>query len=485
MSALEIRSVSKRFGRVQALSDVSVQFNSGEIHAVLGENGAGKSTLVSILAGFVTPDEGSISLNGIRVPVGNPAECRELGIQLIHQHFTLVPQFSGEENLALGSFRGLAGTLDLDSSTREAKTIAERLGWSLRLKDRVATYSVGEQQRLEILRALALGGDVVIFDEPTAVLSPDEVTDLLGVLRRLRDEGKIVILIAHKLSEVLAVADRVTVLRKGVWVASDIRDNVTSPMLAEWMVGEIPALQEHPSYISEGTQGLAVEKLSVKGARGEVAVRSVSFNVLRGEVFGIGGVDGNGQLELAETLVGVRSADSGTVRFGDTESSPYISYIPQDRQRDGLAMGMSVSDNLLVSGIDHPLLTSGPFLRPSAIHTWANGLIKKFQIKVESPEARVSGLSGGNGQKVVVSRCLDRLPDLLVAVNPTRGLDLKATQYVHEKIREAAALGTAVVLVSTDLDELSAICSRRVFMNRGEIMDGPGAEALLGGSEAL
>jgi simple sugar transport system ATP-binding protein len=479
MRSLEVRSVSKRYGHVQALVDISVQFRSGEIHGVLGENGAGKSTLVGILSGFVRPDSGEVLLDGVPVPLGSPSDCKRLGIQMIHQHFTLVPRFTGEENLALGGLEKLAGALDLNKSTERAQLLAKNLGWSLRLSDPVSTYSVGEQQRLEILRALSLGGDVIVFDEPTAVLSPDEVEDLLGVFRKLRDEGKIVILIAHKLSEVLSVADRVTVLKRGRQVGSDVRSNVNANLLAEWMVGEIPPLQERLSYADDGAPGLSVKNLEVLGSRGETAVREVSFDVKRGEIFGIGGVDGNGQIELAEALAGVRSLKSGLVAFG-RDSSYHVSYIPQDRQTDGLAMGMSVLDNLLVTGHKRPDLSNKGFLRPTAIESWARGLIDRFQIKVSSPRDLVAGLSGGNGQKVIVSRSLDRLPDLLVAVGPTRGLDLKATSYVHEKIREVASLGSAVVLISTDQDEIAALATERVFLNRGQIFRGDRKEDMLG-----
>jgi ABC-type uncharacterized transport system ATPase subunit len=432
----------------------------------------------------VSPDRGEVLLGGKRVPLGNPAECKRLGIQLVHQHFTLVPQFTGEENLALGNMAGTRGTLRLGPLTEPAKAVCRQLGWDLRFSDLVQTYSVGEQQRLEILRALSLGGDVILFDEPTAVLSPDEVDDLLGVLRKLRDSGKIVILIAHKLSEVLAVADRVTVLRRGRRIAGDLRVNVDAGQLAEWMVGEMPPLSKPESFAGIERSGLVAADLTVRGSRGELAVRSASFTVDRGEILGIGGVDGNGQIELAEALAGVRAILNGSTEFELKREGYHVAYIPQDRQRDGLAMGMSVSDNLLVTGHRKPELVRGMFLRPRRIDAWVRDLIRRFEIKVRSPKDLVSSLSGGNGQKVVVSRSLDRLPDLLVSVNPTRGLDIKASAYVHEKIREAAGRGAAVVLISTDSDELAALASRRVFMSRGQISHSDRREDFLGGDSS-
>lgn len=463
---LAIRSLTKRYGPVRALEEVSIRFDPGEIHAVLGENGAGKSTLVGILSGFITPDQGEVNLDGKPIRIGNPSECGRLGIRLIHQHFTLVPQFTGEENLALGNLNGLAGRLDLTHLTGRANQIAQDLGWNLPLKERVSTYSVGQQQRLEILRALSLGGDVLLFDEPTAVLSPAEVQDLLGLLRRLRDEGKVVVLIAHKLSEVLAVADRVTVLRKGRWIATRERAEVDAERLVGWMVGEIPPL-ENPGGAPQDRVVLRTRGLGVLGERGQAAVRDVSLELRAGEILGIGGVDGNGQVELAEALAGIRPFQTG-----ELETYGSLTYIPQDRRRDGLAMGMSVSDNLLLAGLANPSLANGPILLPRRIDAWVRELIERFDIVAGSPRDPISTLSGGNAQKVVVSRALHQVPGVLVALNPTRGLDVRATAYVHQRIREAAQRGCGVVMISTDMDELAAVAARRAFMDRGTLSFG-------------
>lgn len=462
----DVRGVWKSFGVVRALEDVSTAFQAGEIHAVLGENGAGKSTLMNILAGFVIPDRGSVLLDGAPIPLGRAAECRKMGIAMIHQHFTLVPAFTVEENLALARSPRLYRGLRVGALSEPSKRHAERLGWEIDTRERTANLPVGVRQRLEIVKTLAgAGGEarVLIFDEPTAVLAPEEVDEVFRALRELRDEGKVVILIAHKLREVMSVADRVTVLRRGKVVARAPVSGVTESQLAEWMVGDLGGggLGRGPLV---PTPGLEVRDLWVRGDRGNDAIRGLSLEARRGEILGIGGVDGNGQIELAEALAGVRRF-RGEIHI----PGPLLAYIPQDRQLDGLALSMSIEDNLLIEGVRHRDLTVGPFLRRPAIRTWADGLIARFQVKAPSATTTIDELSGGNQQKVVVARALDRLPDLLVAVDPTRGLDLKATGYVHDQIRQAAAQGAAVVLISSDRDELSDVADRVLFLRGGAL----------------
>ncbi|AIE87642.1 ABC transporter ATP-binding protein [Fimbriimonas ginsengisoli] len=477
---LAVRNVTKRYGGVSALDDVSAEFRAGEIHAVLGENGAGKSTLMSVLSGFVAPSKGTVELDGHPIPLGRAFECKRIGIEMIHQHFTLVPDFTVAENLALSRLPGLLGASHVAERAAPSLEAAKRLGWELDPIEKVRNLAVGEQQRLEILKALGGDAQVLILDEPTAVLSPEEVDDLFRVMRRLRDEGKIVVLIAHKLAEVLAVADRVTVLRRGKLIATATRDEVDERTLAEWMVGELPTAAVNSPATVAG-EGLKASDLRVKGDRKEDAVRGISFEVRRGEILGIGGVDGNGQIELAEAIAEVRALAAGKVTWEGTEGKPRTGYVPQDRQIDGLALGLSVEENLLIAGYRRETLTRGPFLRLKEIHRWAQGLIERFEIRTPSSKEPIASLSGGNQQKVVVSRTLDGEPELLVVVNPTRGLDIRATSYVHGKIREARDAGTAVVLFSTDLDELYALSDRRVFMSRGELIDDEGAISVVGG----
>jgi len=480
-SGLHVENIVKRFGTLTALENVSASFRPGEIHAVLGENGAGKSTLMGILSGFVVPDSGTVMLNGNPVPVGRPFDCKRLGIEMIHQHFTLVSEFTIAENFALSRLPGLMSSSEVSARAEPSLAAATRLGWELEPGRRVSSLSVGAQQRIEILKALGGDAQVIIFDEPTAVLSPDEVEDLFRVLRQLKTDGHVVILIAHKLSEVLSIADHVTVLRRGKWIASAPIAEVDERKLAEWMVGELPP----PLPERKGTKlvpGLVGQDLTVLGDRGEAAIKNCSFEIKRGEILGIGGVDGNGQLELAEALVAVRPV-AGALSFAGKQVNAEemrISYVPQDRQHDGLAMGMTIEENLLITGHRKPMLRKGPFLNFRALHQWANELVKRFSVKANSPADRVAGLSGGNQQKVVVSRALDEQPDLLVVVNPTRGLDIRATEYVHSKIQEARDAGAAVALFSTDLDEIYTLADRVMFLSRGELIADTGAESLLG-----
>lgn len=461
------RHLSKAFGPVRALEDVSVSFFPGEIHAVLGENGAGKSTLMNVLAGFLRPDAGELILRGVPLNLANAADARQSGIEMVHQHFMLVPEFTVEENLALAHLDQLATPLRSRTLAARAVATAQALGWPLNVTARTGDLSVGQQQRVEILKALASDAEVLIFDEPTAVLGPEEVDDLFQVLRRLARQGKAIILIAHKLSEVLAVADRVTVLRRGRLVAEALIGDVDARRLAEWMVGDLPP-ERHAGTPSGSEVLVDALELVVQGDRGEMAVRSATFTVHRGEILGFGGVDGNGQVELAETLMGLRPLVSGTLGWAGGRA-PRRAYIPQDRQRDGLALTMSVLDNFLIDGQSAPQLRWGPFLRGGRIRAWAQQLVERFQIRVGHLEDPVSSLSGGNQQKVVVSRALAREPEMLVVVNPTRGLDLQAAHTVHERLRAAASSGVGVVLLSTDRDELEVLAHRTFFLDRGTV----------------
>lgn len=473
---LAAESVSKRYGRVQALDNVSASIYPGEIHAVLGENGAGKSTLMGVFAGSIVPDSGRCLHEGQSLPMGRPAEVRRRKIALVHQHFMLVPQFTVAENLALDQLDSVWGAVDQKQVVKRAQRAAEEVGWSFDPSARTNTLPVGVQQRLEILKALAMDAEIIILDEPTAVLSPDEVDDLIRVLRRLAASGKTVVLIAHKLSEVFAAADRVTVLRRGRLVGCAPIGDLTPDTLADWMVGampdQIPMGQPKPGALT----ALRADGLVVKGARGETAVRGASLAVREGEILGIGGVDGNGQIELAEALAGARPLAAGSL-----ETTVRAAYIPQDRQVDGLAMDMPIWENMLVGSLDDSRLFRGPLLRRGKALEWASHLVGQFSIKAGSVLDAARSLSGGNQQKVIVSRILSQKPGLIVAVNPTRGLDIKATRFVHSQLLSAAAQGAGIVLFSTDLDELAALATRTVFMSRGALVQG-GSSAMLGGT---
>lgn len=480
MNELVVEGLSKRYGTVRALESVSARFRAGEIHAVLGENGAGKSTLVGVLAGFVTPDSGSVTLNGKSMPLGHAHQCRHAGVAMVHQHFTLVPEFTVRENLALDRMDSLLGVLRSDELAQPALEQGKGLNWPIDPDAKVRNLPVGVQQRLEILKVLADDSPVVILDEPTAVLAQDEVLDLFRVLRDLSGRGKIVILIAHKLSEVLAIVDRVTVLRKGQFVATAPIADADETQLATWMVGELPPdLIKEPR--TDTNPGLFLQGIWAKGDRGEDALRGVTLEVRRGEILGIGGVDGNGQVELAEAVVGVRRIFEGERQWVDG-AEPRIAYVPQDRQIDGLALDMSILDNMLIEGYKRPDLGRGIFLNRRKIQQWAKELIAGFRIKTPSANLPARSLSGGNQQKVVVSRNLDETPELLVCVNPTRGLDIQAADFVQRQILRARDEGAAVLLISTDLDELAALADRTLFLSRGELREALEASSLVGGS---
>ncbi|HZP81099.1 MAG TPA: ATP-binding cassette domain-containing protein, partial [Chthonomonadaceae bacterium] len=441
-------------------------------------------------------------------------------IAMVHQHFTLVPAFTVAENLALDSEEKQRWTLgvgrwEAQQAAAPALERAAALGWKLDPDARISELSVGAQQRVEIVKALATNARLLIFDEPTAVLAGDEVEELFTVLRRLRDEGHAVILIAHKLAEILAVADRVTVLRRGNRVASCPVAETDARQLAAWMIGVGPPPPSPPpknrgrgsdstglsrpfnsttsaerqtepvhepfpppvlgGRVREGSLAFSAAHLVVRDDRGVEAIKNVALEVRRGEIFGIGGVDGNGQTELAEALVGLRPLRSGTLSW---EGGPFVAgvtptlgYIPQDRRRVGLAVTMTVEENLLFRAVHDPAFRRGPFLKRRALRRLAADLIRTFDIRTPSATLPVSSLSGGNQQKVVVARALYAQPEWIVAVNPTRGLDIGATRFVHEQLQQARARGAALVLISTDLDEINALADRAAILSGGRLTE--------------
>ncbi len=429
---------------------------------MLGENGAGKSTLMKLLSGDLRPDSGEVFASSQKVTLDSPLTARSLGIGIVQQHFMLVPALTVAENLALDRLGTPFRTYSSADLSQAAQAWAERLGWELPLPDVTETLPVGIQQRIEILKVLSGGGDVIILDEPTAVLSPDEVEDLFSVLRQLRDEGRTVILIAHKLAEVTSVADRVTILRRGEWVASCPMSETSAEQIARWMIGELPTVAARVPR-KHGGEVATLRALTTLGDRGEVAVRGIDLSVARGEVVGIGGVDGNGQVELAEVLARIRPFEGAYDFDGE------LGYVPQDRQVDGLALDLTIADNLALGALrDHALVRRG-VMKTRAIHAWVERLIREYQIKVGSADDLARSLSGGNQQKVVVSRTLAHDLDLLVVVNPTRGLDFRATQFVHDSILLAADKGAGVVVFSTDLEELAALADRTLYMSGGRL----------------
>lgn len=459
--ALELVGIDKRFGPVHANRSVSLAVAPGSIHGIVGENGAGKSTLMNILFGYYQADQGEIRVDGQPVTITGPEAALARGIGMVHQHFMLVETFTVLENLLLGAEGGVLLAAGEPAMRLAAQRLAADYGLEVDLDARIEDLPVGVQQRVEILKALAGPSDLLILDEPTAVLGPEEVAELIRILRDLAAEGRAVVLIAHKLEEVFAVADRMTILRKGQHMGERLRAEADMSEVAALMVGEDPP-RGVPVTGEPGPVRLKVECLSVKGDRGEAAVRELSFEVRAGEVFGIGGVDGNGQTELAEALAGLRGY------VGKIERPDVVGLIPQDRQREGLALSLSIEENLWLGPVVHGQAGSGWWLSFSRLRAGSDESIQKYGIKVGRAQDPVSSLSGGNQQKVVVARVLGRQPELVVALNPTRGLDVKAAEFVHEQLRAAASAGAAVVLISTDRDELAALSSRIEFLLAGQ-----------------
>lgn len=484
-----MRGIVKRFGEVTALAGVDFELARGEIHALLGENGAGKSTLMHLLAGQDQPDEGTIEVHGEPVRFRSARDAARRGIGMVHQHFTLVENFTVAENLALAA-PDTPFVLPQRELAARSLRLAEELGWRLDPRAPVWQLPVGVQQRVEIVKVLAQDPEILIFDEPTAVLAPVELEELFSVLERLRAEGKSLVFISHKLKEVLRLCDRITVLRQGRNAGTLCAGEATPQGLARRMVGlaaeevtaelvgaeePAPAPGSRPP-TTAGPVVLKVDGLYVRGERGLDAVAGVSFEVRAGEIFGIAGVDGNGQVELAEAIAGLRPVRAGTIQFfrPDGRSGPplrsEVGFVPQDRKRTGLVAGLSVRDNLILELHREPEMTAGPFLRWGRLRERAARMRERFDIRAGSLDQPVETLSGGNQQKIVIARAVEKSPRLLVALNPTRGVDVGATAYVHRQLREQAERGAAIVLISTELDEVVSLASRVGVLFSGRLM---------------
>lgn len=460
---------------------MSIEIRSGEVHALLGENGAGKSTLVSILAGALRPNSGSIAVGGKPMKFRSPQDAQDVGISLVHQHFTLIPAFTVEENLALAASASGPFLLNPTRLAAPALNLAERLGWTLNPNAIVSTLGVGQQQRIEVLRALVAGGRVILFDEPTASLTPAEANQLFDLITVLKSEGRAIVLITHKLKEVRACADRVSVLRRGSLALVDQHlDDVSDDELARAMVGDFDfsASTSH-SAASEGE--LRITSLNVESDVGAKAVRDVSFAIRFGEVVGIAGVDGNGQVELAEAIAGIRPYQSGSVDVVPESHSLRIAYIPQDRLRDGLATQLSIADNLMIEGHKHLNLRRLGLILPGLAKRWREKLVSRFEIAMSDERLPAGSLSGGNQQKLVLARLLEDRPDCIIAVDPTRGLDVRAARFVRNRLTECARLGSCVLLFSSDLDELQDVADRLAVMSEGKLLEGGDVARMMGG----
>jgi simple sugar transport system ATP-binding protein len=470
--------VSKRFGSVAALTGVDADFHGGEVHAVLGENGAGKSTLMNAAYGLTHIDAGEVHLRGAPVRFRGTLDARRAGIGMVHQEFSLVNALTVRENLTLCLTPAHHLLWDREGVDRAARRLADALGLELPDLDApVAREPVGVRQRIEILKALAGKTDVLILDEPTAVLTPAETAQLFAVLGRLRAQGAAVALVTHRLGEVMAIADRVTVMRRGRVVARRERHELNEAELARLMVGELPPRPGRARRPGRGEEPapLRLRGLSARGAR---TLERVDLEVGPGEILGIAGVDGNGQSELFEVLVGLRRPQSGAVEIAGTPVTRFepaamtaagIGHIPPDRLRQGAVASMSVAENLVLDAVLLRRLARGPFLGPEPCRRIARDLVDAYDIRAASLDAPAESLSGGNLQRLIVARALSLEPRVLVAFNPTRGLDIAATGAVHAAIDAAAARGAAALLISTDLDEVLAVSDRLAVLTRGRL----------------
>jgi simple sugar transport system ATP-binding protein len=479
IESLEMRGITKTFPGVVANDNVNFDVNAGEVHALLGENGAGKSTLMKILYGLYPPDSGEILLNGQPVDIHSPSDSIGHGIGMIHQHFMLVDNLTVAENVALGLKSTREPRLDLDRVTARINELAENYGLNLNPEAYISQLAVGQRQRVEIIKALYRGAALLVLDEPTAVLTPQEVDELFVIFRQMAKDGHALIFISHKLDEISALTDRVTVLRDGKVIGTRLTAEVTKGDLALMMVGREVSLERERPEATAGQVRLKLENVNAVNEQGTPILRKISLEVRSGEILGVAGVSGNGQKPLAEVIAGLQSVASGQITL---EGRPVanlppsemieagLSYIPEERMHDGAIKDFSVAENLILQDHVWRPYSNGVFLDFKVIDQHAQEMIRDFNVKTPSAETPVRNLSGGNIQKLILARELARKPRVLIAAQPTRGVDIGATEYIHNQLLEQRAEGLATLLISEDLDEVRALSDRIAVMFGGEIM---------------
>ena len=478
---IEMLNITKEFPGIVANDDITLKLRKGEIHALLGENGAGKSTLMSVLFGLYQPEKGEIRKNGKTVEINNPNDANDLGIGMVHQHFRLVEVFTVLENIILGVEPTKNGFLDMDEAREKVVDLSERYGLKVDPDAVIEDISVGMQQRVEILKMLYRDNEILIFDEPTAVLTPQEISELLQIMRDLVKEGKSILFISHKLNEIMEVADRCTVLRKGKCMGTVEIKDTTKEELSRMMVGREVSLKVDKKESQPGEVVLSIRNMTVPSKiHRNNAVKDVSFDVRRGEIVCIAGIDGNGQTELVQALTGLEKMTSGSINLCGKDISKAsirersvagISHIPEDRQKYGLVLDYTLEENLVLQRYWQPQFQNKGFLKFEEIRKYALRLIDKFDIRSgQGPITVVRSMSGGNQQKAIIAREMDKDHELLVAVQPTRGLDVGAIEYIHSMLVEGRDSGKAVLLVSLELDEVLNVSDRILVMFEGEIV---------------
>jgi general nucleoside transport system ATP-binding protein len=469
--ALELRGITKRFGSLVANDSIDFELRRGEIHTLLGENGAGKSTLMNVLYGLHQPDEGEILLDGEPVKIESARRAINLGIGMVHQHFMLVPVMTVAENLVLGAEPSNGPLLDYKAAARRTRELSERFGLAVDPDATVEDLGVGAQQRVEILRALFRGAKVLVLDEPTAVLTAQEAQDLFEVLRALKADGTGVVFISHKLNEVLDVSDRVTVLRRGKKIDTVQTEGATERSLARLMVGRDVLLQVDKPEHSVGEPLLELEGLTASDDRGLPAVKDVSLQVKAGEIVGLAGVDANGQSELIEVITGLRNAERDVTRLGTRERSEAgLGHIAEDRHRRGLVLEFNLAENLALGDHRDVGVSRFGWLSPKTLASRAGRLLEDYDVRGGKSETLASSLSGGNQQKVVLAREMSADPQVLIAAQPTRGLDVGAIEFVHRRLVEARDAGRAILLISLEMDEIRSLSDRVLVIYEGEIV---------------
>lgn len=478
---LELRGITKRFPGVLANDHIDLSLEKGEIHALLGENGAGKTTLMNILYGLYNPDEGEILVNGEKKVIHSPSDAIRAGVGMVHQHFMLIPVFTVTENVMLGDeYLKYGDVLDRSRAAKKIKEISDTYNLEIEPSAYVENLSVGTQQRVEIIKLLFRDAEILIMDEPTAVLTPQEVKELFKIMNMLKEQGKSIIFITHKLDEVLHIADRITVIRGGRVVGNATPAKSTMNDLAAMMVGREVSLQVEKTHATPGEVILKVNNLKVLDGRDMLAVNGISFEVRAGEVLGIAGVQGNGQTELIRAITGLMDPIDGEVHVENINTTHYsprkftelgTAHIPEDRQKDGLVLAFPISDNLVLNTYYLEPYSKKAWMQEKTILSFSEKMVQNYDIRTPSVQTPVGSLSGGNQQKVIVAREFSRPIKLLIASQPTRGLDVGSIEYIHRRMIEKRDEGTAVLLVSTELEEVMQLSDRIAVMYRGQIID--------------